>query len=157
MKRRDRGFTLLELLVVIAIIGILAAVVIANLNSARAKANDARVRTDIDAIAKAIQVYSTVEELATVDAAIGTSGDPTTSFAKLQTALVPTYLAKIPTHPVADADPKYTYAAGDTNTDGVLDYVVFGALSTGSDDGKCFIMKNGSSFVGDCVAETTIK
>lgn len=52
-----RGFTLIELLVVIAIIGVLSSVVLASLNTARAKANDAKIRTDLRQISTALQFY----------------------------------------------------------------------------------------------------
>lgn len=51
------GFTLIELLVVIAIIGVLASVVLASVNTARAKSRDARRRADLSQLRLALELY----------------------------------------------------------------------------------------------------
>jgi prepilin-type N-terminal cleavage/methylation domain-containing protein len=50
MIKKSKGFTLIELLVVIAIIGILSSVVLASLNSARAKGGNAAVKANLSGI-----------------------------------------------------------------------------------------------------------
>jgi type IV pilus assembly protein PilA len=57
MKKLNKGFTLIELLVVIAIIGILSAVVVANLNSARTKGADAAVKGNMSNIRSQAEIY----------------------------------------------------------------------------------------------------
>lgn len=52
-----KGFTLIELLVVISIIGLLSSIVLTSVNSARAKARDARRITDLNQIRTALELY----------------------------------------------------------------------------------------------------
>ena len=57
MFKLKKGFTLIELLVVIAIIGILSSVVLASLNSARGKGNDAKVKAQLAGFRAAAEIY----------------------------------------------------------------------------------------------------
>lgn len=52
-----RGFTLIELLVVISIIGVLATLIIANLNEARGRARDLRLKQNSAQLKTALQLY----------------------------------------------------------------------------------------------------
>ena len=54
---KHKGFTLIELLVVISIIGLLSTVVLVSLNSARAKARDARRLADMKQISLALELF----------------------------------------------------------------------------------------------------
>ncbi len=56
-KNRSQGFTLIELLVVIAIIGILSAVVLASLNTARSKGNNASIQSNLSTIQTQAEIY----------------------------------------------------------------------------------------------------
>lgn len=62
--KNTKGFTLIELLVVIAIIGILSSVVLASLNTARAKGADASIKASLNNMrAQAENVYDTANGL----------------------------------------------------------------------------------------------
>jgi len=97
-----RGFTLLELLVVIAIIGVLASVILASLNDARAKARDSRRIADLHEIQTALALYHVqygrypvIAKWATSEP---TSYDSGSKWAAFQTALLP-YLTELPVDP----------------------------------------------------------
>ena len=83
MKTKNNGFTLIELLVVIAIIGLLATIVMVSLNTARAKARDARRISDVRQLQLALQM----------------SYDSTLSYPAALSGLVPTYINAVPIDP----------------------------------------------------------
>lgn len=62
-KKTQQGFTLIELLVVIAIIGILAAMVITNLRTARQKATDASAITSMSSARNEAEIYYDTQNL----------------------------------------------------------------------------------------------
>ncbi len=87
--KKIKGFTLVELLVVIAIIGILSAIVMASLSTARNRANDAKIQAQMSSIRAAAEiVYSGNKYGVTTVATANTCGtlviDPGVS--KLMTA-----------------------------------------------------------------------
>ena len=112
-----RGFTLIELLVVIAIIGLLASVILANLNSARANARDARRKADFLQLANAINLYyDTNNHLPRSTGWCTYISNASNGYGALfQGDLVPTFIVKVPLDPIyANQSGDYFYKNQDT-------------------------------------------
>lgn len=80
---RTKGFTLIELLVVIAIIGILAAVVLASLQTARDKGADAAIKSDIDSSRAQAELYYPANGQSYANVCTNTASDGTPGIAAM--------------------------------------------------------------------------
>jgi len=100
MIKAKKGFTLIELLVVVAIIGILAALVISYLGQARLKSRDSRRKSDLKTIYTSLTNYS---------------DDNNGNYPANTAALVPNYMAAVPTDP--QSGNAYPYAVSASSTE----------------------------------------
>lgn len=105
----SHGFTLIELLVVIAIIGILSSVVFASLNSARAKARDAKIVSEFRQLTIALALYYDKYGRYPNETPVATN-PWTDNFNSMATQLVTEkFLATVPIAPVNHSYHYYNY------------------------------------------------
>lgn len=130
------GFTLIELLVVVAIISLLSSVVLASLNSARAKARDARRMSDLREFEKAIQLYADDHDgkyplnvdpnltwwVGTTPGCYGNS-----SGAVVAQGLVPYYISQLPQDPKPMGGNCYLYASDNGDN---YKFLIYGTVET---------------------------
>lgn len=123
MKKIRFGFTLIELLVVISIIGLLATVLIANLNSTRGRARDAVRKSDLRQLVSALRLYA--NDQGGFPCAIGTAQIRACGAGGLSACAWGTdqlssrgssnqnvYISVIPADPVQSPQPQYEYGDG---------------------------------------------
>jgi prepilin-type N-terminal cleavage/methylation domain-containing protein len=109
-----RGFTLIELLIVIAIVGVLSTVVLASLNSARAKARDSARISNVKEVQKALAIFHSDYGSYPVSANNGNWAGNGSDYGSLSNTgvngyipnLAPTYIKELP------IDPNQTNANG---------------------------------------------
>lgn len=133
MKKLPKGFTLIELLVVVSLIGILATLVLANLNAARQRGRDAQRKSDLKSIQSALQLYyndygkypgnnSSGEILG-----CGSAGDTACTWGDPWTAGSNSYMPTLPEDPIPTQD--YAYQRNSLDT-----YVLRACLENASDE-----------------------
>jgi len=113
------GFTLIELLVVIAIIGILSGIIFPNLQDARARARDARRKSDLTSIQQALRLYYNDFTLFPLSNSLAITGSPWGSPFRNPAGTV-TYLSYLPLDPSSTTETPRTYSYYSTGTDYIL-------------------------------------
>lgn len=103
----QKGFTIVELLIVIVVIGILAAITIVAFNGVQTRARDTARTSDIRGVQKALEMYRADNS---VYPSVGTDNIGY-NLSTLATALVPTYISKLPNDPKTGSA-NYQYVRG---------------------------------------------
>ena len=139
--KNKKGFTLIELLVVVAIMGLLASLAVIALNTARARARDARRVSDIKQIQTALELYYMDNYKYPEDPTDNLIQDlclsSTTDFANPCSGI--TYMGAVPENPQPRTDGScddsvYTYNAEDVGSGSDLSYYIIYCLGSATGD-----------------------
>lgn len=127
-----KGFTLIELLVVISLIGILATLVLSNLNAARKRGRDAQRKSDLRNIQTALRLYYNdygkyPDNVAGNIAGCGTGGTSVCIWGDAFKTDTQTYMSTLPDDPLPDVSYYYQQSGPD-------DYTLSACLENLSDE-----------------------
>lgn len=128
-KLFKKGFTLIELLVVISLIGVLATLVVANMNSARERARDTVRKSDLRNIQTALRLYYNDNNgypQSSSGNIVGCGGDCVWGQAWVKSGV--TYMNILPDDPLSDQAYVYTGVVGGE------DYTLKACLENKSDE-----------------------
>lgn len=158
-KTTNSGFTLIELLVVIAIIGLLAGVILLALNSARAKARDAKRAGDTRQMVTALEQYHIAHGVyptgtaSVASVGTGTTIDDPLAMNGSEEVFTPDYVPFLPVAPEpADGtcldvpgrgNNNYWYDVADDGSSYTLTYCL-GGLTGQLSPGTHFVTPNGT-------------
>lgn len=146
-----KAFTLIELLVVIAIIGVLATFIVASFASAQTKARDARRKSDLDAIKKALELAKNDSVGATFYPGC-TAANPCTINVTTGATFNPNivtngYIRAVPNDPSNNGSTPYQYIPGCTGASCAPTFQLKACLENASDP-------SGVAPTAPCVAGT---
>ena len=127
-----KGFTLIELLVVIAIIALLSTLSVVALNSARAKARDARRVSDIKQIRTALEMYFDQKMAYPANPSVTTTLGLTNSICLTSNGWTNAsgcssgilYMQNVPDDPQGVGTSIYKYTVGGTGSTYTINYVL---------------------------------
>ncbi len=131
-QKTQAGFTLIELLVVVSLIGVLATLVLANLNAARQRGRDAQRKSDLRNIQTALRLYYNDYDkypanMASNIAGCGVSGTNICIWGDPFESSIQTYMSTLPNDPLPNA--WYSYQQIDAD-----DYTLTACLENPSDE-----------------------
>jgi len=135
MKIRNyyKGFTLIELLIVLSIMGVLATLGFQSFTASQKKARDARRKSDLGQIQKALELYKMDKDPWFYPDLDTIPDDPEIdTWVDFQDELQPEYMKEVPAESLPDSWewPEYEYKIDGSDT---LKYILYACLENESD------------------------
>lgn len=129
MNHKRHGFTIVELLIVIVVIAVLATISMVAFNGVQERARLSAHKSNLTSIVKAIELYY-ADNNSYPGSASGSCSTWTSSLSSgaLYTALVPTYIARLPSVPSLSDGSYYAYCWSANG----IDYKILRLVPSGS-------------------------